>query len=48
VLPEKSPPEKIEDSDEHERGIPMKINYNKCPSLLQGPGHLVEEVKRTI
>jgi signal recognition particle GTPase len=37
-------PEKIEEFDEHERSIPMKINYNKRSSFLQGSGDLVEEV----
>jgi len=44
MLSEKDFPKKIENSDEHERSIPMKINYNKRPFPLQGSGHLVEEV----
>jgi hypothetical protein len=48
MLPEKGFPEKIINSDEDERGIPMKINYNKCSLLLQGSSHLIEEVNRTI
>jgi hypothetical protein len=48
MFPEEDFPEKIKDSDEHERGIPMKINYNKCPFLLQGSGHLIEEINRAI
>src|SRR4030042_648874 len=41
-------PKKIENPDEYERGLPMEINYNKTPSLLQGSCHFVEEVDRTI
>jgi hypothetical protein len=48
VLPEKGFPEKIINSDEDERSIPMKINYNKCSLLLQGSSHLIEKVNRTI
>jgi hypothetical protein len=45
---EKDLPEKIKNSNENIRGIPMKINYNKRPFLLQGSGHLVKEVNRTV
>jgi len=48
MLSEKGFPKKIKNSDKHKRGIPMKINYNKRPSFLQGSGHLVEEVDRVV
>jgi hypothetical protein len=48
MFPEKYFPDKIEKPNEKKRGIPMKINYNKCPLLPQGSCHLVEEVNRTI
>ena len=41
-------PEKIKEFDEHEPSIPMKINYNKRSSFLQGSGDLVEEVNRAL
>ena len=41
-------PEKIKEFDEHEPGIPMKINYNKRSSFLQGSPDLIEEVNRTL
>jgi hypothetical protein len=48
VLPEKGFPEKIINPDEDEKGIPMKINHNKCSLLLQGSSHLIEKLNRTI
>jgi hypothetical protein len=48
MFSEKDFPKKIKNSDEHQRGIPMKINYNKRPFFLQGSGYLVEEVKRAV
>jgi hypothetical protein len=41
---EKSLPKEIKYPNDHRRGIPMKINYNKASILLQGSGHLIEEV----
>jgi hypothetical protein len=46
MFSKKAFPEKIKNSNEHERGIPMEINYNKRPSFLQGSGNLIEEVNR--
>jgi hypothetical protein len=48
MLSEKNFPKKIENSNDDERGIPMKINYNKHPLFLQGSGHLIEEINRTV
>jgi hypothetical protein len=48
MLPKKDLPEKIKDSNENKRGIPMKINYNKRPLPLQGSGHLVKKINRAV
>ena len=41
-------PQNIEEPNQEGRSIPMEINDNKITPLLQGSGHLVEEVDRPI
>jgi hypothetical protein len=41
-------PKKIKNPDENGRDIPMKINYNKTTSLLQGSRHFIEKGDGTI
>jgi hypothetical protein len=45
---EKSLPEKIKNPNEDGRGVPVEVNDNKPSTLLQGSGHLIEEVHRPI
>ena len=41
-------PEEVKDPKHDRRGIPMEVNYNKRPTLLQGAGHLIEKDGGTI